>query len=78
MGRFEQWKKDITEHKTKILLMIIFFLFSLVIDYYCGVYIMNRAMVTTVPDIILDLINPIDLSIFFVWLYILIWIVIFG
>lgn len=64
------WKKDILEHKWKILIALIFFSIAVVLNYIAGTYTTRIASVKEVPDLILSYIPPINLNFIFVWLFI--------
>ena len=64
------WKKDILEHKWKILTALLFFLIALVLNYLAGTYTTQVTDVKEVSDLILSYIPPINLSFLFVWLFI--------
>lgn len=66
------WKKDITKNKWKIFIALIFFSIAVVLNYIAGTYMTQKATVKEVPDLILSCIPPINLNIFFVWLFLLI------
>ena len=63
------WKKDILNHKWKILIALIFFFIALVLNYIAGTYTSQIATVKEVPDLILSSIPPINLNFIFVWLF---------
>jgi hypothetical protein len=64
--RFRRWKKDITANWKKILLAFLFLAVSLLSTFYTSHYV-DRVNTVAVPDIILDSIPVVDLSVVFVW-----------
>jgi len=69
MNKFKEWKKEVLEHKTLIILSLIFLTFSLILDYLSGKYTTRIGSVTS-PDLILDYIAPLDLSYIFSYGYV--------
>jgi hypothetical protein len=65
-AKYHEWKKDILENKNKILLAILFLAISAVSMFVSSNYV-DETNAVSVPDIILDSIPTIDLSLIFVW-----------
>ena len=71
MSKFQQLKSELKEHKKLLLLSLLFFIATNVINYFSGVYV-DLVAGPPVPDIILSNIPTIDLSIIFIYGYIII------
>jgi hypothetical protein len=66
----KDWWEELVEYKYFIFLSILIFVIATFIDYYSGTYVTNRAQTAHVPDLILDHIAPVDLSLLYVYGYI--------
>jgi len=66
MVDFEEWKKDIAEHRNKILLALLFFGIAALSTIVSSNYV-DEVNTVSVPDMILDSIPVIDLTFLFVW-----------
>jgi hypothetical protein len=64
------WWKELVEYKYFIFLSFLIFVIATFIDYYSGTYVTNKAQTEHVPDLILDHIAPVDLSLIYVYGYI--------
>ena len=71
MSKFQQLKSELKEHKKLLLLSLLFFIAANAINYFSGVYV-DLVAGPPVPDIILSNIPTIDLSIIFIYGYIII------
>lgn len=72
MGRRkEEWKREYQNNKPLIILSFTLLIIALIINYLAGNYT-SKAQVSSVQDIILDHISPINLSFIFVWGYFLV------
>ncbi len=65
---FEDWVREFFEYRYLIGLSMVLVVVAAFLDYYSGVYVTAKGG-TEVPDLILDHIEPIDLSPFFVYGY---------
>jgi len=65
-SRFEEWKKDIKEHKNKILLAFLFLGIGLLSTAVSSHYV-DQVSTISVPDLILDAIPVVNLSFLFEW-----------
>jgi hypothetical protein len=63
---FDEWKKDVVEHKYKILLAVLFLAIAMLALTVSSQYV-DEIHTVAVPDLILDSIPVIDLSPIFVW-----------
>lgn len=63
---FNEWKKDIIEHKNKIFLSILFLAIAIIFTILSGDYV-DETKTVSVPDIILNNIPVLNLSFIFVW-----------
>ncbi len=64
MKRIKKWAKELREHSRLIVISTIFLILALIINYFVGNYI-NNVTTVVVPDLILDHIPVIDLSLLF-------------
>lgn len=69
MGKFGEWKTELWNHKYLILISMIILVIATFLDYFTGTYT-NRIGSAIAPDLILDHIKPINLSIIFTYGYI--------
>ncbi|MBN1360036.1 MAG: hypothetical protein JW993_05565 [Sedimentisphaerales bacterium] len=65
---FHDWIRELIEYRYLIALSVILVVVAAFLDYYSGVYVTAKGG-TEVPDLILDRIEPIDLSPLFVYGY---------
>ncbi len=72
--RFSLWKKDIIEHQSQITLSIIFGITALVLSFLSGLYV-ERIGSASPPDLILDYLPIVDLSILYVLLFMVVFFV---
>lgn len=70
--KFIEWRNELNEHWKLITVSLIIVIIAAVIDYYAGIYVTYQADVANVSDLILDHFGPYDLSLFYVWGYLLI------
>jgi hypothetical protein len=63
---FHQWKRDILDHKSKILLALLFFALALVATVVSSNYV-DEVRTVAVPDLVLDALPVVNLSFLFVW-----------
>lgn len=70
-SKLMEWWAEIKLHKNKILLSLIFLVFSAVINSISGNYA-SRVASKSSTDLILDIIPPMDLTFFFVYVWFLI------
>jgi len=68
MQRVLAWKKDIFEHRQQIVLSIILILIAIILNYISGLYT-NETRGASPPDLILDHLPSVDLSIIHVGLF---------
>jgi hypothetical protein len=68
---YKDWLKELIEYKYFISLSIMIFVIATFIDYYSGSYVTNKAQTEHVPDLILDHIRAVDLSVLYVYGYII-------
>jgi 1,2-diacylglycerol 3-alpha-glucosyltransferase len=68
---FIEWKKEILKHWLMIIISIIIFGFSIVINYISGVYVTYKAECVVVPDLILKYFGPYDFNIIYIWGFII-------
>jgi len=72
INKFREWGREIWKHKYLILMSIVMLIIAIIINYFAGIYVMNKAKVQQVPDLILDHFGPYNLSYIFVWGFIVI------
>jgi hypothetical protein len=80
-GRLQEWRTEILDHKYQILLALAFLGIACTLNYYFGTYVSNRAIVATVPDLVLDNVPCVNIpvvSVLYVWLYISVFVVLFS
>ena len=65
---FKAWKRELFHYKYLIMLSLVLVGMAGLIDYSCGRYV-SRAQGAHVPDLILDHVAPIDMSILFIYGY---------
>ena len=58
---WKAWKKELKEHKYKIIISLVLIFIAGFLHYYSGVYVTNVEG-NTVPDLILDHVGPYNLS----------------
>ena len=63
------WAGELLARKRLLVLSLAFVVVGLAFDYVCGMYVHTMKGVK-VPDLILDLFNPIDLSFLFIYGYV--------
>lgn len=66
--RFALWKKAILNHRPQITLSLIFAIIAIILTFVSGFYVERVGMVSP-PDLILDNLPVVDLSILYVWLF---------
>ncbi|MBM3233366.1 hypothetical protein FJZ18_04340 [Candidatus Pacearchaeota archaeon] len=66
--RLALWKKDILDHRPQITLSLIFAIIAVVLTFISGLYV-ERVGTVSPPDIVLDNLPVIDLSVLYVWLF---------
>ncbi|MDD5133197.1 MAG: phosphatase PAP2-related protein [Candidatus Nanoarchaeia archaeon] len=66
MHKWEEWKREIWNHKYLILISLVFLLISTVLDYAAGIYVSEIPGVVA-PDLILDNIPTVDLDFIFTY-----------
>jgi hypothetical protein len=66
ISKYRLWKRDVSKHKGAITLSFVFLIISLIANYLAGRYV-NKKISTSVTDIILDNIPPINLSLLFIY-----------
>ena len=66
MGKLEEWKKEVIQHKSLIWISLVFLLIAIILNYAAGEYVEDIGTVA-VPDIILDHIPIINLTLLFTW-----------
>jgi len=71
-NKFKEWRNEILKYKYLILISLILIFFAGIIDFLAGEYVTTKAIVTAVPDLILDHFGPYNLNYIFVWGFILI------
>jgi hypothetical protein len=64
--KFADWKKDIIEHKYKILLALLFLAIAAVATVLSSTYV-DEITTIAVPDLLLDVLPVVNLSFLFVW-----------
>jgi hypothetical protein len=69
--RFQLWKQDILAHKQKLAISCIFFLVAIVFKFISGAYTERKGFASP-RDLILDNIPVINLSMIYVWLFVLV------
>jgi len=74
-SHLKKWEQDISKNKTWIILSMIFLVCASILNYYFGHYT-NSAGTVVSPDLILNAINPINLSFLYIWLYLAVFLVI--
>ena len=65
---FRDWRHEFIEYRYLILLSLLIVAAATFLDYYSGVYV-SKVKAAYVPDLILDHIEPVDLSFFYVYGY---------
>jgi hypothetical protein len=66
MGKINEWKKEILNHKILIIISILFLIIAIMLDYIAGMYVAKISGVAA-PDLILNNIPTVDLD--FIYLY---------
>jgi hypothetical protein len=66
MGKLDDWKKEIWDHKHLIALSLVFLLIAIVFDIIAGTYVTKNGGVVA-SDLILDNIPAVNLNLLFVW-----------
>ena len=64
-----EWTVELSARRHLVVLSLVFIVIGLGFDYACGMYVHSMRGVK-VPDLILDLFNPIDLSFLFIYGYV--------
>jgi len=67
--RLHEWSVELLAHKGLVAFSLVCFIVALGFDYVCGMYVHTMKGVK-VPDLLLDLFNPIDLSFLFIYGYV--------
>ncbi|MEK6825614.1 MAG: hypothetical protein AABY00_02400 [Nanoarchaeota archaeon] len=67
-SRFELWKRGIFDHRQQITLSLFFAATAFVLSFLSGFYV-ERVGNSSPPDLILDYLPVVDLSILYVWLF---------
>jgi len=66
---------EIKKHKKDIFISIVILLMSYIINFFASYYVMKKADVNCVPDLILDHFGPYNLNFFYSWIAVAIFII---
>jgi len=71
-SKFDKWWSEIKRHRKRILSSLIFLAISITIIFLSGDYVQEFRGSVVAPDLILDHFGPYNLSILFVWFFIIV------
>jgi hypothetical protein len=76
-SKFKSWKKDLITHKQKLVLSLLFLIIAIIFKFISGAYADGKGFASP-KDLILDHIPSLDLSIIYVWLFVLVLLMFFA